>query len=122
MAHARTSGSSTRGTSSGVLVRVNIVSCQVHRCIAPAQGYTQNNQRLLGKAGQNTDRTDRGIQIEKERPAKRHILTRSISGRYFRERSVSILCGSITYGNTDRKKVLQMTILLMIQAMRAVFC
>jgi hypothetical protein len=45
MAHARTSGSPTRGTSSGVLVRVNIVSCQVNRCIAPAQGYTQSDHR-----------------------------------------------------------------------------
>ena len=56
---------------------------------------------------QNIARIDRGFHHGAEIPANHHISTRSISGRYFRERSVSIPWQSITHGSTDRKKVLQ---------------
>jgi hypothetical protein len=54
------------------------------------------------------------------RPAKRHIPRRSIRGRYLMWRSVTILWGSITHGNTDRTKVLQNATLRMVRAMRSV--
>jgi hypothetical protein len=46
----------------------------------------------------NTDRITRGMWLECERPAKRHITRRSISGRYLRGRSVTIPWRSITQG------------------------
>jgi hypothetical protein len=70
-------------------------------------------------------RIDRHSEIEEERPAKRYISKRSISGRYIWERSVTIPRRSITHGSTDRKKVLQTGALMRVwvmRSMRALFC
>jgi hypothetical protein len=69
----------------------------------------------------NTDRIDRRSQRLGERLAKRYILKRSISGWYSTWRSVTYRPRAITSNNTDRTKVLQMTILLMMWSMRSVF-
>jgi hypothetical protein len=89
--------------------------------VAPAEGYTWSDQEHIAKVRESSDRIDRESQIEEERPAKRYVLTRSISGRYLGERSVSIPWRSITHGSTDRTKSLQTTTLSMARAMRAIF-
>jgi hypothetical protein len=40
-------------------VRMHMVSDYVHWCITPPQGYTQSDQRPLGKARANISRIDR---------------------------------------------------------------
>src|SRR5215218_10576689 len=73
-------------------------------------------------SGQNTDRTDRSCHHPGEGPAKQHISTRSISGRYSRERSIMIPGGQYMMISTDREKVLQIPALRAVRAMRSVFC
>jgi hypothetical protein len=79
-----------------------------------------SDQEPIAKGLESSDRIDRESQIENERAANRHIPTRSIGGRYFRERSVSIPWRSITHGSTDRKKVLQTGALMTVLSMRSV--
>jgi hypothetical protein len=55
----------------------------------------------------NTDRIDRGSQIELERPAKQRIPTWSVGGRYLRERSITIHWRSIPSRSVAREKVVQ---------------
>ena len=56
-----------------------------------------------------------------ERPAKHHLPTRSISGRYLWKRSVMVHWRSITRSNTDRKKYPQTAILMRVRAMWSVY-
>jgi hypothetical protein len=75
----------------------------------------------ISKARESTDRIDRSILHRGKCPANHHISTRSISGRYLWERSVTIPWRSITHCSTDREKVLQTGALMRVRAMRAVF-
>jgi hypothetical protein len=105
-----------------VLVRVNIVTCQLHRCIAPAQGYTQSDHRPSVKLVISTDRTDRKSQIENDRAAKQLIPMRSIRGRYLSWRSIPYRPRAIAGQTTARKKILQNGTLRTVRSMRSVLC
>jgi hypothetical protein len=59
--------------------------------------------------------------MDGERCANTRITVRSISGRYFRERSVTVPDGRQTMLSTDRKKALEIVRLVTVRAMRAVF-
>jgi nitric oxide synthase oxygenase domain/subunit len=75
--------------------------------IVSAEGYTEDDQRPLDKARESIAHTERGLHHGAEIPANHHISTRSISGRYLWERSVSIPWRSITSNDTVREKYLQ---------------
>ena len=48
-----------RGTSPGVLIRVDVVAGEAHRHRVPAEGYTWSDQEPIGKGRESSDRIDR---------------------------------------------------------------
>jgi hypothetical protein len=76
----------------------------------------------LTKAGQNTDRTDRGHVEAQENPQKPPISLVGPAVAICEKRAIESPARVMMTVNTGRMKVLQMTILSMMRTMRAVFC
>jgi hypothetical protein len=81
-----------------------------------------SDQEPIDKGRESIARIDRGYHHEGEIPANRYIPMQSTSGRYLWERSVSSPWRYINHGSTDRPKVLQISTLRAVRAMRAILC
>jgi hypothetical protein len=96
---------------------VDVIAGQVHRCIAPAEGgYTESDDKPLGKVHGNTDRTDRGHVAAQENPQNRR-------SRSFDPRSIlTVAVGKAAFaGDECRQHRPQIAVFRTMRSMRAVF-
>lgn len=102
-------------------IRVDVIAGQVHRCIAPAEGgYTESDDKPLGKVHGNTDRTDRGHVEAQENPQNRR-------SRSFDPRSIlTVAVGKAAFAGDECRQhrpqnIPQIAVFRTVRSMRAVF-